>query len=129
MSAKDLEKYQFRQGVSGNALGRPKGRKDNATIFKEILIAKDLEETDPTRYLFNKLVEILEDKNQNPTIVRQTANNILDRLFGKPKSTIEHGRTPEDLAFAGQVVTNLLLGKEVTTDDFLEAEEAEVIEE
>ena len=129
VSEKSLQNLKpFPKGVSGNPLGRPKGRKDNATIFSELLQSKGLKETDPTTYLFNKLVNILEDEHQNPAITRQTVNDILDRLFGKPKSTIEHGRTPEDLAAAGKMITQILQSGKIEPTDFLEAEEAEIVE-
>ena len=112
----------FPKGVSGNPKGRPKGRKNNVTIFREILEARDLKESDPTTYLFSKLVDIIEDENPNISITRQAGNDILDRLYGKPESTVKHGRTPEELALAGKDVINDLLVK-------AGIEEAEIVEE
>jgi len=112
----------FPKGVSGNPKGRPKGRKNNVTIFREILEARDLKESDPTTYLFSKLVDIIEDENPNISITRQAINDVFDRLYGKPESTVKHGRTPEELALAGKDVINDLLVK-------AGIEEAEIVEE
>jgi hypothetical protein len=88
----------FERGVSGNPKGRPIGSKNKETIFKEVLYAKGVKETDPTRFLFGKLADILLDESQNPSVTRATVNDILDRIYGKSKSTVEHIKSKDELA-------------------------------
>jgi hypothetical protein len=77
---------RFKKGESGNPAGRPKGSRNYRTLFKEahVAIAKDLglgKEPDAL------LVEILK-RGIKEALKRNYPfyNDIMDRLYGKPKS-------------------------------------------
>lgn len=117
----------FKKGESGNALGRPKGSKNKSTILREMLALKGVEQSDPDMFYMSQYIDIITRKDQDDEMKSKALEKLFDRVYGKPKSTVEHGRTPADLEAAGNIVTQLILGKEIKTDDFIDAEEAEVV--
>jgi hypothetical protein len=80
---------RFKKGESGNPAGRPRGSRNYRTLFREayVAIAKDLRLGKNPDAL---LVEIL--KRGIKEALRgnyQFYKDIMDRLYGKPKQTIE----------------------------------------
>ena len=80
---------RFKKGQSGNLAGRPKGSRNYRTLFREayVAIAKDLRlGTDPDVLLVEILKRgIKEALRGNYPFYK----DIMDRLYGKPKQTIE----------------------------------------
>ncbi|MFZ8848074.1 MAG: DUF5681 domain-containing protein [Minisyncoccia bacterium] len=80
---------RFKKGQSGNPAGRPKGSRNYRTLFREayVAIAKDLRlGTDPDVLLVEILKRgIKEALRGNYPFYK----DIMDRLYGKPKQTIE----------------------------------------
>jgi hypothetical protein len=77
--------------------GRPRGRKNNATIMREVLQAKNLKITDPQLYMINKVIEIIEE----PETLQGHRINAIFRLFeqayGKPiQKTEPIEQTPQN---------------------------------
>jgi hypothetical protein len=80
---------RFKKGESGNPAGRPKGAKNYKTLFREAYtaIAKDLRlGKDPDDLLVEILKRGIKEalKGNYPFY-----KDIMDRLYGKPKQTIE----------------------------------------
>lgn len=86
------KKTQFKKGQSGNPKGRPKGRRDNATILKIYLekMAKGVdfegEEILAPAWDVMNIRMIYEAMQGNTTAY----NAIIDRIEGKPKQTINN---------------------------------------
>jgi len=80
---------RFKKGQSGNPAGRPKGSRNYRTLFREAYkhIAKDLRlGKDPDALL----VEILKRGIQKALKGNyQFYKDIIDRLYGRPRQTIE----------------------------------------
>jgi hypothetical protein len=81
---------RFKKGESGNPAGRPKGAKNYKTLFREAYtaIAKDLRlGKDPDDLLVEILKRGIKEalKGNYPFY-----KDIMDRLYGKPKQTIEN---------------------------------------
>lgn len=72
-----------------NRAGRPRGRRDNVSIFSDILKAEGLEILDPKIYLLNSLFKIT-TQGQGYARLRALLE-LWDRIYGKPKPS-----TPED---------------------------------
>jgi hypothetical protein len=81
---------RFKKGQSGNPAGRPRGSRNYRTLFREAYkhIAKDLRlGKDPDALLVEILKRgIKEALNGNYSFYK----DIMDRLYGKPKQTIEN---------------------------------------
>jgi hypothetical protein len=80
---------RFKKGESGNPAGRPKGSRNYKTLFREayVAIAKDLRlGKDPDALLVEILKRGIKEalKGNYPFY-----KDIMDRLYGKPKQTIE----------------------------------------
>jgi hypothetical protein len=92
-------KPRWKKGESGNPAGRPKGSRNYRTLFREayIAIAKDLKlGKDPDALLVEILKrEIKEALKGNYPFYK----DILDRLYGKPKSeanvSLKEGKSAE----------------------------------
>jgi len=82
-------KPRWKKGESGNPAGRPKGSRNYRTLFREayMAIAKDLKlGKDPDVLLVEILKRgIKEALKGNYSFYK----DIMDRLYGKPKQTIE----------------------------------------
>jgi hypothetical protein len=81
---------RFKKGQSGNPAGRPKGARNYKTLFREayVAIAKDLRlGKDPDVLLVEILKRGIKEalKGNYPFY-----KDIMDRLYGKPKQTIEN---------------------------------------
>ena len=94
----------FEKGQSGNPAGRPRGSKNKITILREMLEASDLQADDPLRYYTQKYIDIIESTTIRPELKVQALENLFNRVMGKPTTRVEHGRTPEELAFTGAMV-------------------------
>ena len=120
----------FQKGVSGNPAGRKKGSKNKATILREMIQAKGCGGSDPFNYYVAKYLELAEKEGTKAETVIQVLENLFNRVYGRPTSRVEHGRTQEDLAMAGAMVLATLKGQKIDTKDALgDIEDAEIIEE
>lgn len=77
-----------KRGGKRPGAGRPKGRKDKATIA-QLATLGDLAKNH-TATALSALVDIAE-KGESEASRVAAANSILDRIYGKPKQAIEHG--------------------------------------
>jgi hypothetical protein len=89
---------RFKKGQSGNSTGRPKGSRNYKTLFREayVAIAKDLRlGKDPDVLLVEILKRGIKEalKGNYPFY-----KDIMDRLYGKPKSAINMNLREEKLA-------------------------------
>lgn len=92
------------KGATNNPTGRPKGRKNNTTIVKEILKIKHPKNKklhDPRYYLFDKAINVIE-KSQNEKNRLDALKMLFDRVEGKPKQVVEVGRTEEERDIAAK---------------------------
>ena len=92
MSAKDIEKHQFKKGQSGNPNGRPKGAKNRSTIAKYWLQVN--------QQLKNPLTNQLETMSQEDlmtlALIKKARNGdvnaykaLMDSGYGAPVQQIE----------------------------------------
>ncbi len=89
---------RFKKGQSGNPAGRPKGSRNYRTLFREayVAIAKDLKlGKDPDALLVEILKRGIKEalKGNYPFY-----KDIMDRMFGKPKSAVNMNLREEKLA-------------------------------
>jgi hypothetical protein len=89
---------RFKKGESGNPAGRPKGSRNYKTLFREayVAIAKDLRlGKDPDVLLVEILKRGIKEalKGNYPFY-----KDIMDRLYGKPKSETNVSLSEEKLA-------------------------------
>jgi hypothetical protein len=96
--------------------GKPPGRKDNTTLIKQVLKAKDLKYEDPDLYLISQLIDILQDPQTRPGVKLSVVNALLDRSQGKPRQTAEiiNNTAP---AYKEPVLINT---QESNAEDFIE---------
>lgn len=100
MAEKDIIKYQFPKGTSGNPSGKPKGSKSFKTILSELLDKKvknptiksaaEIQEMFPDGDLTYKqamAVRMIATALINPE--SKSAERIMNRVEGLPKQTIE----------------------------------------
>ena len=120
----------FQPGVSGNPAGRPKGSKNKATILRDVLKDKGVEVESPDVYYMSQYIDIIQQKDQSTESKMRALENLWNRTYGKPKSTVEHGRTPEELKALGDDLTQqfILASRNLDTEELIEAEEAEVVD-
>jgi len=114
----DNLKPPWKEGESGNKVGRTIGSKNKKTIFQELLISRNIKETNPMTYLLNKFIDIIEEKSNNPSVVRATVVELLDRIDGKVPAKVEYSKTRAEL---GEAAGDLV-------EVFSDAEDVEVIE-
>lgn len=69
--------------------GRPRGKRDNISIFSDLLQAEGLEVQDPKVFLLNNLFKIATQGNDYVKL--RASLELWDRIYGKPKPT-----APED---------------------------------
>lgn len=69
--------------------GKPPGRKDNTTLIRQALQAKELKYEDPDLYLIGQLINILQDPQTRQGVKLSAINSLLDRSQGKPRQTAE----------------------------------------
>lgn len=112
-------KPPWEKGVAPNPKGRPIGSKNKKTIFQEVMLAKGIKEQDPMRYFFGILADIIQDKANNPAVIRATVVELMDRIDGKVPAKVEYSKTRAEL---GEAAGDLV-------EVFSDAEEADVIEE
>jgi hypothetical protein len=91
-------KPRWKKGESGNPAGRPKGSRNYRTLFREayVAIARDLRlGKDPDVLLVEILKRGIKEalKGNYPFY-----KDIMDRLYGKPKSAINMNLREEKLA-------------------------------
>lgn len=78
-----------KKGEVRNPKGRGKGRKDNATILREVLKARKepIEGDDPRYWLFNRLCDAIE--NGKPSEAISAIKEQWDRIDGKAVAKVE----------------------------------------
>lgn len=82
-----LEEHKWQKGESGNPNGRPKGRKDYATVYREALIK--------LAELNNKTPDELETEILSKAILSARSGDyrfykdIIDRLYGSAQQNID----------------------------------------
>jgi len=65
--------------------GKPKGRKDNITIVREILEAKGIKNADPNYFILEILIDIIKDPETPRGIRERASRGLFEILNGRSK--------------------------------------------
>lgn len=92
----------FKKGQSGNPKGKLKGTENFKTLFKRAIekLAKDTNEK-PDEILLDIVGKAIgEARNKNIAYYK----DLIDRLYGKPKETIDHTTDGEKIEFNIKII-------------------------
>lgn len=99
--------WQFQKGQSGNPKGRPKkGQSFGECLKRELDKIKstdpDGEEVDGTTLMCKAMISLVFNKKINPALRLKTFSEIVDRVDGKPRQSIEAEITGDGVSLDGQ---------------------------